>query len=126
MTLRWESALPVSAAELKSHEAGVTVDEKYYAIAVYGLPDRVVSGDPDKLAEELKKEASIKRDGKKDFKPAGVEVQQRENGNVILYLFPRSTEITRDDKRVEFNAVIGRGQDHRIVLHGRYGLAGKD
>ena len=70
----------------------------------------MASGDPDKLAGELKKDASIKREGKKDFKPSNVEVLQRENGTVIVYLFSRSTEITREDKRVEFNARIGRLQ----------------
>jgi hypothetical protein len=108
LTLRWESALPVNAAELKVHENGPLVDEKYYAVAVYGVPDRMVSGDPDKLAGELKNNASIKRQGKKDFKPARVDVLQRDNGTVIVYLFSRSNEITRDDKRVEFNAEIGR------------------
>jgi hypothetical protein len=110
LTLRWESAMPVNAAELKVHDNAPSVDEKYYALAVYGVPDRMASGDPDKLAGELKKDASIKREGKKDFKPSNVEVLQRENGTVIVYLFSRSTEITREDKRVEFNARIGRLQ----------------
>jgi len=37
-------------------------------------------------------------------------VLQRDDGPVIVYLFPRSKEITRQDKRVEFDAKIGRLQ----------------
>jgi len=33
---------------------------------------------------------------------------QREGGPVVVYLFPRSHEITRQDKRIEFEAQIGR------------------
>jgi hypothetical protein len=39
-----------------------------------------------------------------------VDVLQREDGPVIVYLFPRSQEITQQDKRVEFDAHIGRLQ----------------
>ena len=35
---------------------------------------------------------------------------QREDGPIIVYLFPRSKEITRQDKRVQFDARIGRFQ----------------
>ncbi len=57
-----------------------------------------------------KKEAALKRDGKKDLKPSSVEVLQREDGPVIVYLFPRAKEITRKDKVVHFDARIGRFQ----------------
>ena len=62
------------------------------------------------LAKQLKKQAAIKRDGKKNLKPSSVEVLPREDGPVIVYLFPRSQEITRQDKRIEFDAQIGRLQ----------------
>lgn len=109
LRLRWESALPVRAAELKAHEANSpTVEEANYAIAVYGVPDRMVSGGAQGLANQLKKEAAIKRTGKPDMKPSSVEILQREDGPLIVYLFPRSNEITRQDKRIEFDAKIGR------------------
>jgi hypothetical protein len=109
LLLRWESALPVRAAEMKAHEANTpTVDEGHYAIAVYGVPDRMVSGSSQSLSSQLKKEAVIKRTGKPDLKPSSVDVLQRENGPLIVYLFPRSKEITRQDKRIEFDAKIGR------------------
>ena len=111
LTLRGESALPVREAELKTRETGApTVDESHYAIAVYGVPGRMLNSDSRNPADQLKKQAAIKREGKKDMKPSSVEVLQREDGPVILYLFPRSQEITKQDNRIEFNAHVGRLQ----------------
>ena len=109
VTLRWESAMPVRTAELKLHDNDApTLDNNHYAIAVYGIPDSFLNGDTKKLADQLKAKASLKRDGKKDFKPSSVEVLERPDGIVVLYLFPMSNEITKGDRRVEFNADIGR------------------
>ncbi len=57
---------------------------------------------------ELKKAAFLRRDGKKDVKPARVELLFDEKGATVVYLFPRSEEITKDDKRIELVAQIGR------------------
>ncbi|MEI9899580.1 MAG: hypothetical protein WDN31_04920 [Hyphomicrobium sp.] len=110
MTLRWESALPVREAELKG---GVTdapdVDEADYVLAVYGLPKWVVSGNPDDVALALKKEGGIlRREGKKDVKATRVRVLDRDSGPIVVYIFPRSKEITRNDGEVEFTAKIGQ------------------
>jgi len=58
------------------------------------------------LSDQLKRAACLKRDGKKDLKPSSVEVLEREDGPVIVYLFPRSHEITAADRRVVFDARI--------------------
>jgi hypothetical protein len=109
LKLRWESALPVREAELKARETNApTIDESHYAIAVYGVPARMAEGGARSLADRLKKEAFIKREGKKDLKPSSVEILQREDGPVFVYLFPRSKEISRNDKGLEFNAQIAR------------------
>ena len=109
LKVRWESAQPVRIAELKARETNAPeVDEGHYAIAVYGVPDRMLNGDEKTLSDQFKKQAVIKRDGKKDFKPSSVELLRREDGPVIVYLFPRSTEITQQDKRIEFSAKIQR------------------
>jgi hypothetical protein len=111
LKLRWESALPVREAELKARDTSApTLDADHYAIAVYGVPNRMANGDSETLAKQLKKQAALKRDGKKDLKPSSVQVLQREDGPVIVYLFPRSKEIAKQDKRVEFGAQIGRLQ----------------
>jgi hypothetical protein len=107
LKVRWESAQPIRAAELKARETNApAIDESHYAIAVYGVPDRMLSGDEKTLTDHLKKEAAIKRDGKKDLKPSSVELLRRDDGPVLVYLFPRTTEITKLDKRVEFAAKI--------------------
>jgi hypothetical protein len=110
LRLRWESALPVRAAELK---AGVvappTLVDDGYSIAVYGVPGDYFKGDPKSLGDPLKKLAALKRDGQKDVRPSSVEVfQGSDEGVVVVYVFPLSAEIGRKDGHVEFEAQIGR------------------
>jgi hypothetical protein len=62
VVVRWESALPVRAAERKTGETNVpTVDSDHYAIVVYDIPT------PKRwnLANELKGIVFLKRDTKK-------------------------------------------------------------
>jgi len=102
--IRWESA-PVRAAERIAEEPGPAADDAYYAIVVFGIPV------PHRwnLAGEFKTVASLKRDRKKDLKPSRVEILRGEAGlATVVYLFPRSVEITRKDRRVEFVAQIDR------------------
>ncbi len=104
--MRWESALPVREAELKARETTAPdVDETHYAIAVYGIPTRFakVLGDGD----HLKGQSALKRENQKDLKPSSVQVIQRDDGLVVVFLFPRTKEITVKDSRVEFDAQIG-------------------
>jgi hypothetical protein len=104
--IRWESALPVRSAEQKVGETGVPLgDGGYYAIAVYDIAT------PKKfnLANELKDVAYIRRNNKKDFKPTRVEILRQENDKAtIVYLFPRSVEISKRDGWLVFAAQIGR------------------
>lgn len=109
LKLVWESALPVRAAELKAHDVEPpTLSGDGYSIAVYGVPVASLKGDPKSLGEPLKKLALLRREGKKDVRPSSVEVFQRENDVVVVYLFPLSAEISRKDERVAFEAQIGR------------------
>ena len=109
LKLRWESALPVRLAELKSHEVEPpTLEGDGYRIAVYGIPGGDFKGDPKELGKPLKSLAALKREGKKDVRPVSVEVFQRENGLVVVYLFPLSAEISKKDGQVRFEAQIGR------------------
>jgi hypothetical protein len=107
LMVRWESAFPIRVAELKAKEIGAPDwDGEYYAIAVYDVPG--LKGGNTEL-NILKKSAMLKREGKKDIKPDRVDVLQRANGlSVAVFLFPRSDEITRDDKRIRFTAQIAR------------------
>jgi hypothetical protein len=109
LRLRWESALPVRVAELKS---GVveppTLESEGYIIAVYGVPGTYFKGDPKTLGEPLKSQAFLRREGKKDVKPSTVEVFVRDTGPVVVYEFPLSAEISKKDVQVDFAAQIGR------------------
>ena len=109
LKLRWESALPVQLAELKSHEVEPpTLQGDGYRIAVYGVPSGDFKGDPEELGKPLKNLAALKREGKKDVRPVSVEVFQRENGLIVVYLFPLSAEISKKDRELRFEAQIGR------------------
>ena len=109
LQLRWENALPVRLAELKLHEIEPpTLPGDGYRIAVYGVPGGIFKGTPEKLGEPLKNLTALKREGKKDVRPVRVEVFQRENDAVIVYLFPLSAEISKKDQRIRLEAQIGR------------------
>ena len=108
VTIRWESALPVQEAELKVADGNAPiVDEANYAIAVVGLPRRLIGNDPQALAKQIKGQAKLKRDGKKDIKPSEVRVLPRDEGLVVMILFSRTSEITANDRQVDFEAMIG-------------------
>jgi hypothetical protein len=55
----------------------------------------------------LKGQAALKREGQKDLKPNHVDVIPRDDGVIVVFLFPRTKEISVKDGRVEFNATIG-------------------
>jgi hypothetical protein len=106
LVIRWESALPVRVAEQKTADTDVPpLDSDGYAIAIYNvdLPEHW------NLARELKGISSLKRNNKKDAKPSRVEILHRDDEtSTLVYLFPRSVEITRNDGIIEFVAQIGR------------------
>jgi hypothetical protein len=106
VVVRWESALPVRAAERKVGEAGVPVWQgDYYAIAVYDVAPPFHWN----LANQLKGIAFLKRAKKKDLKPSRVQIVPRDNGHVnVVYLFSRSAGISGNDSNVRFVAQIGR------------------
>ena len=118
LTLRWESALPIRMAEFTSREIEPpTLEGDGYRIAVYGIPNAGIKGSPEQLGEPLRNLAALKREGKKDVRPIRVEVFQREEDIVVVYLFPLSSEITKKDGWIQFAAQIGR-----IVLSQNFDL----
>jgi len=106
VVIRWESARPVRAAEQKAGETGVPMlDDDHYAIVIYDIlaPKRW------NLENELKGIAFLKRDNQKNLKPSSVEILRQPDGKAtLIYLFPRSVEISKKDGRLEFVAQIGR------------------
>jgi hypothetical protein len=108
LTLRWESALPIRTAELKAGGPGAPVVGKdSFAIAVYGLPSASIDGNIKLISQNLQRLAGIKYTGKKELKPSHVDIIQETDGVVLVYVFPRSTQIATEDV-LEFNAQIGR------------------
>jgi hypothetical protein len=109
LKLRWESALPVRFAELKSHFVEPpTLAGEGYRIAVYGVPGSGFKGDPKELGKPLMSLAALKREGRKDVKPVRAEAFQLEDGVAVVYLFPLSAEISKKDGQIRFEAQIGR------------------
>lgn len=106
--VRWESALPVRAAEVKAGEIGAPDWEgNYYVIALYDVPG--VTSALQKNPGMLKQTTFLKCQGKKDLKPARVEITPLPAGLArIVFLFPRSAQLTISDARVEFVSQIGR------------------
>lgn len=109
LVLRWESASPVRTAESKLEDPNAPGwDGEYYAIAVYGVPIDAGRLDEAGQSADLKKLGVLKRDGEKDLKAAKVEITASGSGlATVLYLFPRTTTITGEEKRVEFAAQFG-------------------
>lgn len=110
LLVRWESAFPVRAAELKMHEDLPTTSDDGYTIAVYGVPITEVKRDPKTVGDAYKGLAFLRREGKKDVKPMSAEVFTLEHVIVVVYKFPMSAEITKKDGKIEFSALIGRLQ----------------
>ncbi len=105
LAVRWESAAPVRKAELKIKDTHAPDWEgSYYAIAVYGVPGLE---DQKTVPVELKKTAFLRREGTKSLQAERVELVFDEDSATVLYLFPRSKEITAADKHVWFAAQIG-------------------
>lgn len=106
ITIRWESAMPVRAAETKLGETPASaLHSGWYAITLYDVPL------PKKHwgAHKLKGLAYIRRENKPDFKPSRVEIVKHADGMAtVVYLFPRHEEITRGDRNVIFAAQIDR------------------
>lgn len=110
LVLRWESASPVRKAEAKLEDpAAPGWDGDYYAVAIYGVPIDAARLDEPGRSGILKKLGVLKREGMKDLSAAKVEITPSSNTlATVLYLFPRTANITADEKRIEFAAQLGR------------------
>ncbi|MDP9115203.1 MAG: hypothetical protein M3O20_16160 [Acidobacteriota bacterium] len=106
LILRWESALPVREAELKARDvaAPALADDDHYLIAVYHIPRGMLKDDSKSVTDNLKRQAVLKREGKKDTKPSSVEILLRDDGPVVLYLFPKTAAFDWRDHKIEFDA----------------------
>lgn len=101
--VRWESALPIQEAELKSRNTSAPeMEEGSYAIVISGLPSRMIQGD--KLP---KPHGELKREGQKPIKATDARVLPRDDGPLVIFFFPRTKEIVPGDKTIEFDGEVG-------------------
>jgi hypothetical protein len=108
LEIRWESARAVRAAEEKAHEQDPpALADGSYVIAIYDVPG--VDVNQTALPFQLKKDAFLKVEGKKDLRASRVDLLPQEGGlATIVFMFPRSQEFTTQDQRITFLAQIGR------------------
>jgi len=109
LEIRWESAAPIRAAETKAHEQDAPeIESGVYAIAIYDVPG-LDSTNQKTLSRDLKKDAFLKSEGRKDRTPIRVDTLPQDNGlTTVVYIFPRTDEITAAEKRLTFTAILGR------------------
>jgi len=110
LQIRWESAMPVRAAEFKANEPDApTLEGEEYAIAVYNVSLKMAILDLKGINEALKKTATLKVEGKSELRPSRVAVIEPGGGiATVVYLFPRTARFSLEDKRIDFVAQIGR------------------
>jgi hypothetical protein len=58
--------------------------------------------------KSLMKQAALNREGKGNVRPSSVEVFRREDGLMVVYVFPLSGEIAAKDGLIRCKAQIGR------------------
>jgi hypothetical protein len=110
LVVRWESASPVRQAESKLEDPDAPEwDGAYYAVAVHGVPVDASRLEEAGQSADLKKLGVLKREGLKDVRAAKVVITSSGEGlATVLYLFPRTSPITGEEKRIEFSAQVGR------------------
>jgi hypothetical protein len=111
LAIRWECAMPVRAAELRTHDdSAPEIDGEDYAIAVYDVSLKLASIEDMKTLEaDLKRIAVLRIEGRSEVKPSRVIAVMKGGGVAnIIYLFPRSAHITAEDQRLTFEGQVGR------------------
>jgi hypothetical protein len=111
--VRWESALPVAAAEKKTASPEAA---QAYIISVSGLPSRQQNNaaeEEDDRAERMsgviKRYTSLERKGKDPISPDHADFTEDVDGGTWRFSFPRAgNAITVEDKDVTFMTKVGR------------------
>ena len=112
---RWQSAMPIKEASVRlknganSPEAKQTLDreETSYAIVLSGSLESLVRGNPEDLKRALINTSFLSSKGKGAMKPMDVQISATPKATEVLFLFPRSTPFTLEDKEVEFSTKLG-------------------
>lgn len=118
IVVRWQSSLAVREAIVKAkfgEQAGASADAKkavetapdHYVIAVVGVPEASFRGMGDDLKKTMIEKASLAVKGKDALKPDDFKIEEKGRMTELLFAFPKATEISADDKEVEFAVKIG-------------------
>lgn len=116
--VRWQSAVPIRKAlvlamlghEKADSEQGktyITQEIPYYVVAISGLPAPMAGRLSEENLAELAKTATLVRKDKDPVTAVNVQKVAGEQGT-IAFLFPKTSEITLEDKEVEFVSKVGR------------------
>lgn len=116
VTVRWQSALPVRQALVKSRfgaEAGTSQEaakllaqeQQYYIVVISGLPGRFLEGAP---PGALKSSSTLRLSKSETIEAADVKVNRGQPLADLYLLFPRTRALKLEDKDVEL-VVTGIG-----------------
>lgn len=116
VTIRWESALPVREALLRSRSgdhlsvfgdahAKLNGPGSNYIITVIGLLTNDQSRDRERVRKELMGAAKLVRTGKAPVRPEDVELDA--TANAIQVFFPRTDPISLNEREVTFELQFG-------------------
>jgi hypothetical protein len=114
VNVSWATALPIKQAMARrrfGNEVGTSTQAKefierkedHYVAAVVGLPVPMIQQAQNPLMSEL-------RCGKEKVRPAKVEVQEQGTSGVVYLFFPRTREITLEDKQIELVMNLGEAK----------------
>ena len=118
VTVRWVSALPVKQALMKHRfgdEAATAEEaqrilsqaETHYVVAIGGLPPWMAQMGQ-AAPETLKQNSLLRRKNKPGISAEQIDGRGDRREAELFFLFPRSDEITVDDKNVEVAVKLGR------------------
>jgi hypothetical protein len=116
VTIRWDSALPVREALLRSRfgdhlsalgdsNESLNQPEKDYIITLIGLLTKDQSRDRERVRKELMGVAKLVRTGKPPIRPENVEIDK--SASAIQVFFPRTEPISLKDKEVTLELQFG-------------------
>jgi hypothetical protein len=101
--VRWQSALPVKQALVRLKPGGGNLlhpDDSNYVIALSGVPRNLAARDD-------ARQAALSVKGKTPLRPSDTQFAPHDNLVDVLFVFPKTTPFTLDDKEVEFSTRIG-------------------
>ncbi|MBM3803047.1 MAG: hypothetical protein FJW26_12160 [Acidimicrobiia bacterium] len=117
VNVSWATALPIKQAMARrrfGNEVGTNAQAKefierkedHYVAAVVGLNVPMIQQAQNPLMSEL-------RCGKEKVRPAKIEVQEQGPSGVVYLFFPRTREITLEDKQIELVMNLGEAKLNR-------------